>query len=57
MNLNVLMPFSLGCLMSVLIMPKILNRLINKYKQEVMTFFTALILISGVNILPIWGLL
>ena len=43
--------------MSVLIMPKILNRLINQYKLEVMTFFKALILISGVNILPIWGLL
>ena len=57
MNLNVLMPFSVGCLMSVLIMPKILNRLINQYKLEVMTFFTALILISGVNILPICGLL
>lgn len=53
LNLAVLIPFSLGCLISVLTMPKILNQLIERYKIEVMTFFAALILISGITILPI----
>ena len=52
-NLVVLIPFSLGCLISVLTMPKILNHLIKGFKLEIMTFFAALILISGITILPI----
>mgnify|MGYP000184897872 FL=1 len=56
-NLSVLIPFALGCLISVLTMPKLLNQLIEKYRLQVMTFFTALILISGINILPIWDIL
>ncbi|MDB9959207.1 DUF368 domain-containing protein [Gammaproteobacteria bacterium] len=52
-NWVILLPFSLGCLISVLTMPKILNRLIKSFKLEIMTFFTALILISGITILPI----
>ena len=50
---SAILPFSLGCLISVLTMPKILNRLIKSFKLEIMTFFTALILISGITILPI----
>ena len=52
-NWVILLPFSLGCLISVLTMPKILNQLIKSFKLEIMTFFTALILISGITILPI----
>jgi hypothetical protein len=37
-------------------MPKILNHLIKSFKLEIMTFFTALILISGITILPIVSL-
>ena len=55
-NLVVLIPFSLGCLISVLTMPKILNHLIKGFKLEIMTFFAALILISGITILPIVSL-
>ena len=52
MQLEILMPFAIGCLISLFLMPKIINHLLSKYKLNVMIFFAALILVSGVLIFP-----
>lgn len=52
MQLEILMPFAIGCLISLLLMPKIINHLLSKYKLNIMIFFAALILVSGVLIFP-----
>ena len=52
MQLEILMPFTTGCLISLLLMPKIINHLLSKYKLNIMIFFAALILVSGVLIFP-----
>ena len=52
MQLEILMPFAIGCLISLLLMPKIINHLLSKYKLNMMIFFAALIFVSGVLIFP-----
>ena len=52
MQLEILMPFAIGCLISLFLMPKIINHLLSKYKLNIMIFFAALIFISGVLIFP-----
>ena len=52
MQLEILMPFAIGCLISLLIMPKIINQLLSKNKLNIMIFFAALIFVSGVLIFP-----
>ena len=52
MQLVILMPFAIGCLISLLLMPKIINHLLSKYKLNIMIFFAALIFVSGVLIFP-----
>ena len=52
MQLEILMPFAIGCLISLFLMPKIINHLLSKYKLNIMIFFAALILVSGVLIFP-----
>ena len=52
MQLEILMPFAIGCLISLLLMPKIINHLLSKYKLNIMIFFAALIFVSGVLIFP-----
>ena len=52
MQLVILMPFAIGCLISLLLMPKIINHLLSKYKLNMMIFFAALIFVSGVLIFP-----
>ena len=51
-QLEILVPFAIGCLISLLLMPKIINHLLSKYKLNIMIFFAALILVSGVLIFP-----
>lgn len=51
-QLEILMPFAIGCLISLLLMPKIINYLLSKYKLNIMIFFAALIFVSGVLIFP-----
>ena len=51
-QLEILVPFAIGCLISLLLMPKIINYLLSKYKLNIMIFFAALILVSGVLIFP-----
>ena len=52
MRLEILMPFAIGCLISLFLMPKIINHLLSKYKLNIMIFFAALIFVSGVLIFP-----
>ena len=51
-QLEIFMPFAIGCLISLLLMPKIINYLLYKYKLNIMIFFAALIFVSGVLIFP-----
>ena len=51
-QLEILMPFAIGCLISLLLMPKIINYLLSKYKLNIRIFFAALIFVSGVLIFP-----
>ncbi len=52
MQLEILIPFAIGCLISLFLMPKIINNLLSKYKLNIMIFFAALIFVSGVLIFP-----
>lgn len=52
LQLEILMPFAIGCLISLFLMPKIINHLLSKYKLNIMIFFAALIFVSGVLIFP-----
>ena len=52
MQLEILMPFVIGCLISLFLMPKIIYHLLSKYKLNIMIFFAALIFVSGVLIFP-----
>jgi putative membrane protein len=52
MQLEILMPFAIGCLISLFLMPKIINHLLSKYKLNIMIFFAALIFVSGVLTFP-----
>jgi len=52
MQLEILMSFAIGCLISLFLMPKIINHLLSKYKLNIMIFFAALIFVSGVLIFP-----
>ena len=51
-NFSILIPFAIGCTVSLLTMPKLINSLIKIRKREIMTFFSALILISGILVFP-----
>ena len=46
-NLLFLLPFALGCLISLLILPKIIVSLYTKYEQSLMYIFSGLIFSSG----------
>ena len=46
-NLYILIPFGLGCLTSLLLMPKVINYLYNAYKEILLSFFVGLIVSSG----------
>ena len=52
MQLEIIMPFAIGCLISLLLMPKIIIHLLSNYKLNIMIFFAALIFVSGVLIFP-----
>ena len=52
LNFSIIIPFAFGCLISLITMPKLLNSLLEIRKKEIMTFFTALILLSGILIFP-----
>jgi putative membrane protein len=49
---EVLIPFAIGSIVSLFIMPRLINFLLSQYKLNIMIFFAALIFISGVLIFP-----
>ena len=52
LNMTTLIPFALGCLISLLTMPKIVHYLLDRFNTNIMTFFSALILVSGILLFP-----
>jgi len=52
LNITTLIPFALGCLISLFTMPKIVNYLLDRFNTNIMTFFSALILVSGIILFP-----
>ena len=48
LNMTILIPFALGCLISLLTMPKIVHHLLDRFNTSIMTFFSGLILVSGI---------
>jgi uncharacterized membrane protein len=52
LDFSIIIPFAFGCLISLITMPKLLNSLLKIRKKEIMTFFTSLILLSGILIFP-----
>ena len=52
LNMTILIPFALGCLISLLTMPKIVHHLLDRFNTNIMTFFSGLILVSGIILFP-----
>ena len=52
LNMTILIPFALGCLISLLTMPKIVHHLLDRFNTNIMTFFSGLILVSGILLFP-----
>ena len=45
-----LIPFGVGCLISLYLMPKLIDNLVDKYNKYLMSFFSGLIFIAGLNL-------
>ena len=56
LNMTILIPFALGCLISLLTMPKIVHHLLDRFNTSIMTFFSGLILVSGILLFPYFTL-
>lgn len=56
LNMTILIPFALGCLISLLTMPKIVHHLLDRFNKSIMTFFSGLILVSGILLFPFFTL-
>ena len=56
LNMTILIPFALGCLISLLTMPKIVHHLLDRFNTNIMTFFSGLILVSGILLFPFFTL-
>jgi putative membrane protein len=52
LDITTLIPFALGCLISLLTMPKIVHYLLDKFYKNIMAFFSAVILVSGILLFP-----
>ena len=52
LNMATLIPFAMGCLISLLTMPKIVHHLLDRFNTNIMTFFSGLILVSGILLFP-----
>ena len=50
LNFLTLVPFGLGCLLSLYLMPKLISNLVDKYNEYLMSFFSGLIFIAGLNL-------
>ncbi len=50
LNFLILVPFGFGCLLSLYLMPKLISNLVDKYNEYLMSFFSGLIFIAGLNL-------
>ena len=50
LNFLTLIPFGVGCLLSLYLMPKLISNLVDKYNEYLMSFFSGLIFIAGLNL-------
>jgi len=48
-NFNVLLPFGIGMLAALVLMPKLINKIYEKYGKSILIFFGGLILVAGIN--------
>ena len=48
LNLEILIPFGLGCLISLIVLPRLILKIYSNYKSSLDMFFAGLILISGI---------
>ena len=51
LDLSILVPFATGCILSLLIMPKLILFLMTNYKNNIISLFSGLIFISGALLL------
>tara|TARA_B100001173_G_scaffold255544_1_gene227400 strand:+ start:597 stop:1316 length:720 start_codon:yes stop_codon:yes gene_type:complete len=49
-NFSILVPFAFGCLITLYFLPKIIFNLVDKYNEELMSFFSGLIFLGGLNL-------
>ena len=50
LNFLTLIPFGVGCLLSLYLMPKLLSNLVDKHNEYLMSFFSGIIFIAGLNL-------
>ena len=50
LNFLTLIPFGIGCLISLYLMPKLISNLVEKSNEYLMCFFSGLIFIAGLNL-------
>ena len=48
-NFNVLLPFGIGMLAALALMPKLINKVYEKYGKSILVFFGGLIFAAGIN--------
>ena len=48
-NFSVLLPFGVGMLTALVLMPKLINKVYEKYGKLILVFFGGLILVAGIN--------
>ena len=51
LNFLTLIPFGIGCLISLYLMPKLISNLVDKYNEYLICFFSGLIFIAGLNLI------
>ena len=48
-NLNILFPFAMGMLIALVVMPRLINMVYEKFGRVILVFFGGLIFVAGIN--------
>ena len=48
-NLNILFPFAMGMLIALVVMPRLINMIYEKFGRVILVFFGGLIFVAGIN--------
>ena len=48
-NINILFPFAMGMLIALVVMPRLINMLYEKFGRVILVFFGGLIFVAGIN--------